>query len=79
MAAPPAMNPRTGVVGVFDTLDGALLALRELKSKGYANLTVYSPTPQHELDDVLDHGVSPVRVFTLVGALTGCAFGFFYA
>jgi hypothetical protein len=79
MAAPPAMNPRAGVVGVFDTLDGALLALRELKSKGYANLTCYSPTPQHEFDDVLDQGVSPVRLFTLVGGLTGCAFGFFYA
>jgi len=79
MAAPPAMNPRAGVVGVFGTLDAALLTLRELKSKGYANITVYSPTPQHELDDVLDHGISPVRVFTLVGGLTGCAFGFFYA
>jgi hypothetical protein len=73
------MNPITGVVGVFGSLDDALLALRELKSKGYANLTVYSPTPQHELDDVLEPGISPVRVFTLVGALTGCAFGFFYA
>jgi hypothetical protein len=73
------MSPRTGVVGVFGTLDGAVLTLRELKSKGYANLTVYSPTPQHELEDVLDEGVSPVRMFTLVGALTGCAFGFFYA
>jgi hypothetical protein len=79
MASPPAMNQSTGVVGVFGALDGALLALRELKSKGYANLTVYSPTPQHELEEVLDHPTSPVRLFCLIGALTGCAFGFFYA
>ena len=79
MASPPTMSQSTGVVGVFGTLDGALLALRELRSKGYANLTVYSPTPQHEVEEVLDEGISPVRLFTLVGGLTGCAFGFFYA
>ena len=79
MAAPPAMDARPGVVGVFGSIDAALLALKELKSKGYANLTVYSPTPQHELEEVLDQGISPVRLFTLIGALTGCAFGFFYA
>ena len=79
MASPPAMSHSTGVVGVFGSLDGAVLALRELKSKGYANLTTYSPTPQHELEEVLDEGVSPVRLFCLIGGLTGCAFGFFYA
>jgi hypothetical protein len=56
-----------------------VLALKELKSQGYEGLTVYSPTPQHELEEVLDEGISPVRLFTLVGGLTGCAFGFFYA
>jgi hypothetical protein len=79
MATPPVVSPASGVVGVFGTLDAALLALRELKAKGYAGLTVYSPTPQHELEEVLDEPVSPVRLFTLIGALTGCAFGFYYA
>lgn len=79
MASPPRMDPRTGVVGVFGSIDGALLALKELKSKGYANITVYSPTPHHELEEVLDEGISPVRLFTLIGCLTGCAFGFYYA
>src|SRR5207245_2938177 len=58
MASPPQLSQRTGVVGVFGTLDGAVLALKELKSKGYANLTTYSPTPQHELEEVLDEGIS---------------------
>jgi len=32
-------------------------------------VTVYSPTPRHELDAVLKHGPSVVRVYTLIGAL----------
>ena len=81
MATPPVVAPRgrTGVVGVFDTLDGTLLALRELKTKGYAGLRVYSPVPHHELEDVLDKHESPVRLFTLIGGLTGCTLGFAYA
>jgi hypothetical protein len=70
---------RAGVVGVFGDLDGAVLALRELKSQGYANLTVYTPVPRHELDHVLDAPVSPVRLFTLVGGLLGCLTGFLFA
>ncbi len=79
MANPPAVNATPGVVGVFGTLDGALLALRELKAKGYENLTVYSPVPNHDLEDVLAAPESPVRMFTLVGGLTGCGLGFLYA
>jgi hypothetical protein len=37
---------------------------------------VYSPSPNHELEEALNHGVSPVRLFTLIGGLTGCAAGF---
>jgi molybdopterin-containing oxidoreductase family membrane subunit len=76
MASPPVMETRPGVAGVFGTIDGALLALRELKAKGYENLTVYSPVPHHDFEDVLEAPESPVRVYTLVGGLTGCAFGF---
>ncbi len=79
MASPPTVDTTPGVVGVFGSLDGALLALRELKAKGYENLTVYSPVPNHDLEDVLAAPESPVRMFTLVGGLTGCAIGFFYA
>jgi hypothetical protein len=37
---------------------------------------VYSPAPNHELEEALSHRVSPVRLFTLIGGLTGCAAGF---
>lgn len=79
MASPPVAGSRAGVVGVFSTLDSTLLALRELKAKGYADIRVYSPVPHHELDDVLAKPESPVRMFTLIGALTGTSFGFAYA
>ena len=68
-----------GIVGVFGYLDDAVRALRELKARGFTHLTVYSPVPRHELDEVLAKPESPVRRFALVGGLTGVSFGFFYA
>jgi hypothetical protein len=68
-----------GIVGVFGYLDDAVRALRELKTRGFTQLTVYSPVPRHELDEVLAKPESPVRLFTLVGGLTGVSLGFFYA
>ena len=46
MATPPVVGTRAGVVGVFGDLDATVLALRELKAKGYDSLTVYSPGRQ---------------------------------
>jgi hypothetical protein len=68
-----------GVVGVFAYLDDAVGALRELQAGGHTQITVYSPVPRHELDEVLAKKESPVRMFTLVGGLAGVSFGFFYA
>lgn len=79
MATPPVTQTRAGVVGVFATLDGTLLALRELKAKGHESLTVYSPVPNHEIEDVLAKPMSPVRLFTLIGGLSGVTLGFLFA
>lgn len=67
--------PTPGVLGVFRHLDAAVLAIRELKAGGHRDLTVYSPIPRHELEEVLDQPVSPVRMFTLIGGIAGCATG----
>jgi ActD protein len=66
------------VVGVFAHVDTTVHALEELRAKGYHDLEVYTPVPVHEIEDVIerDRPVSPVRLFTLVGALTGTASGF---
>src|SRR5919197_1558291 len=65
------------VVGVFAHVDTAVRALEELKAKGYHDLTVYTPLPVHEIEDVLerDRPVSRVRVFTLLGGLIGLVSG----
>lgn len=65
---------RSGVLGVFAYLDTATEAIRRLREAGYP-LTVYSPTPRHELEEALEVTESPVRIFTLVGAFTGTASG----
>jgi len=73
------MAPATEtVLGVFAHVDTTVRALEELKAKGYHDLTVWSPVPVHEIEDVLerDRPVSRVRLFTLIGGLTGTASGF---
>ncbi len=61
------------VVGVFAHVDTTVRALEDLKAKGYHDLSVYTPVPVHEIEEVLerDRPVSAVRLFTLIGGLTG--------
>src|SRR4030081_1529159 len=67
--------PTPGVLGVFAHLDTTLAAIKQLRAAGHADLTVYSPIPRHEIEDALGQPVSPVRMFTLVGGISGCAVG----
>ena len=64
---------RPGVLGVFGHLDATVDAIKQLKSKGHDDVSVFSPVPRHELEDALDQPVSPVRVWTLVGGIAGLA------
>jgi molybdopterin-containing oxidoreductase family membrane subunit len=66
------------VVGVFAHVDATVHALEELRAKGYHDFEVYTPVPVHEIEEVIerDRPVSPVRLFTLIGGLTGTASGF---
>lgn len=65
-----------GVLGVFDELDAAAAAVERLRERGMKELVVFSPAPRHELEHALHPAQSPVRLFTLVGGLTGAATGF---
>src|SRR2546422_8819130 len=66
------------IVGVFAHVDTTVRALEELRAKGYRDLTVYTPVPVHEIEEVLerDRPVSRVRLFTLIGGLSGIASAF---
>jgi hypothetical protein len=65
-----------GVLASFAHLDAATDAIRGLKARGFRDLTVYTAAPNHEIEDALDQPVSWVRLFTLIGGLTGCTAGF---
>lgn len=65
---------RAGVLGLFPHMDTALDAIRRLRGEGY-ELTVYSPTPRHEVEEALEQPESAVRIFTFTGAFTGTAAG----
>ncbi len=68
----------TQVVGLFDHVDTTVKAIRDLRGRGFSDFTVYSPVPVEEIEEVVEAGrpVSPVRLFTLIGALTGTISGF---
>ena len=73
------MPPRAGVLGVFEHVDTSVHAIRELRAKGFDAISTYSPVPLEEFEEALTgHGLprSPVRLFTLVGGLTGTVSGF---
>ena len=68
-----------GVIGAFAELDSTVHAIEDLRKQNFSDITVYSPTPRHELEEALDAPKSPVRRFTLIGGLLGVTFGFWVA
>lgn len=65
-----------GVVGAFHHLDTTVTAIEELKKQRIPEVTVFSPTLRHEIDDAIDAPNSVVRRFTLIGGLLGVSFGY---
>ena len=69
-----------GVIGHFRELDATVEAIEELKHhRGFGEITVYSPTPRHELEHAIHAPPSVVRRFTLIGGLAGVTFGYWIA
>ncbi|RMF84862.1 MAG: DUF3341 domain-containing protein [Nitrospinota bacterium] len=66
----------TGVLGIFPYLDTLLQAIRGLQQAGYRDFTVLAPVPRHEIEAILERGVSPVRYWTFFGGLIGAITGF---
>jgi len=66
------------VVGVFAHVDTTVSAIRELRAQGFHDFTVYSPVPVEEVQDEVERPkpLSRVRLFTLIGGLTGTSSGF---
>ena len=64
------------VVATFAYEDDFLAAAEKLKSSGFDDIELLSPVPLEEAQKVLGLGKSPVRHFSLAGALIGAASGF---
>jgi Ni/Fe-hydrogenase subunit HybB-like protein len=71
---PPAL--RTGVVGVYSQSGEFLDAVAEMRDVASHGLDTYTPVRLDPLVPLLGRGTSPVRVWTLVGALSGVVGGF---
>jgi hypothetical protein len=68
-----AATPTPGVLASFEQIDVACDAIRDLRARGRKDITVFYSHPNHELEDAAGHATSPVRLFTLIGGLTGLA------
>ncbi|MFT4979910.1 MAG: hypothetical protein ACI8S6_005822 [Myxococcota bacterium] len=65
------------VKSVFAHLDCLVDAIDALKRAGVRDMVVTAPLPRHEIEELLYEGrPSPVRWFTLCGAIFGGVFGF---
>ena len=65
------------VLGVYSYVDLLLGSVKELRSKGFESIQVFTPCPNHEVEDALDTGKEPskVKYFTLCGAILGALVG----
>lgn len=68
------------VVGQFRFVDDTKSAIQKLRKAGFEELSVYSPLPNHDLEDELykDRKRSPIRRCTLIGGLIGCLGAFLF-
>lgn len=70
-------NPDQGVIAIFKYLDVVCATIEKIRERSeFAGHEVFTPTSYHEIEHACGFGSSPVRYFTLIGALTGTSFGF---
>ena len=64
------------IVGTFAYEEDFLAAAENLQSSGFDNISLLSPLPLEEAQQVLGLGKSPVRHYSLAGAIIGALSGF---
>jgi ActD protein len=68
-----------GVLGVFNAVDAVVEAIEDVKRQRVGDIEVFMPTLNHEIEEAVDAGESPVRRFTLIGGFLGATFGYWIA
>ncbi len=69
------MSRGGGVLAQYDSLSGTTGAIERIRAAGHDDIEVFSPIPAPEIEEAMDIRSSPVRVWALVGAITGCSLG----
>ncbi|MEE8446016.1 MAG: DUF3341 domain-containing protein [Gemmatimonadota bacterium] len=69
-------NRSVGVIAQYGSVEATRRAIETLREEGFEDLEVYSPIPAPELEEAMGIDSSPVRLWALIGAITGCAMGF---
>jgi hypothetical protein len=75
MAGERAIN----VIGVFSGADQLQAAVTAASAYEFQEVSIFSPIPVPEVEALLLPRKSPVRMFTLLGAVLGCFTGFYFA
>ena len=65
-----------GVIAEYGSMDSTRDAIKALRDAGFKKLEVYSPIPAPELEEAMGIFHSPVRLWALIGGITGCTLGF---
>ena len=63
-------------LGIYDDPHKAAQAIATVRNEGLGQVVAHSPVPNHAIQHALPAEISPVRLFTLIGGLLGCASGF---
>jgi len=70
------MMVRQRLLGIFETPDEAIDAVKALERGGHCTVDVYTPVPDHHLIEAPKPKPNVVRYFTLVGGICGLVGGF---
>lgn len=66
-----------GIIAIFKYLDVVCDAIERVRERpDFEGHEVFTPTSYHEIEHACGFGASPVRFFTIIGALTGTVSGF---
>ena len=64
------------ILGTFAFEEDFLAAAKNLRSSGFDDISLLSPVPLEEAQEVIGLGKSPVRRYSLAGAIIGAISGF---
>jgi molybdopterin-containing oxidoreductase family membrane subunit len=62
-------------MAIFSGIDTVVNGIHAMKKRRWKTFRVYSPVPHHDIEHAIESPKSPVRIFTLVGALLGFCTG----